>query len=64
MINGYSKDCRSVTLTMTQDDYNTLLWALGYATGGAESIYRDTLLGLVNRLNIGNPNFQPYATES
>lgn len=60
----YSKTGETVVLSMDQDDFSLLLFALGLATGAAE---RDSnrgtalnLLGLVNRLNEGNPRFIPY----
>jgi hypothetical protein len=59
---GYREEENGVVvLRMTRDDYNALLVALGFATGAApRKDTRDTLLGLVNRLNAGNPSYTPY----
>lgn len=59
---GYREEDGVVVLRMTRDDYEGLLVALGFALGasGPASALRVQILGLVNRLNAGNPNFTPY----
>jgi hypothetical protein len=57
----------NVVLTMTQDDWSNLLLTLGYATGAARrgnDVMYQSFLDLVNRLNVGNPRFTPYAVET
>lgn len=63
--NGYGESVTGqVTLTMSKNDYNSLLFALGVATGASsyEAARLKSFLELINRLNAGNPNFTPYAT--
>jgi hypothetical protein len=62
---GYSENERGeVVLTMSRDDYQNLLLALGQAVGLAlrdgESARATRGFLLVNRLNEGNPRFTPY----
>jgi hypothetical protein len=58
---GYNERDGLVVLAMTQADYENVLVALGFATGAAvSSSTRTFLVGLINRLNQGNPNFTPY----
>jgi hypothetical protein len=60
---GYSTNADGdVVLTMDRRDYETVLLALGYATGG-EMMPRRSMVELMNRLNDGNPEWRPYATE-
>jgi len=62
--NGYQASGDQVILTMTRADYNSLLFALGLATGGSFQAPEraKALIELMNRLNQGNPNYTPYAT--
>jgi hypothetical protein len=64
---GYGEKDGNVVLEMTHSDYNFLLFSLGIATGATVTRQRGTsinsLLGLINRLNQGNPHFLPYETE-
>jgi hypothetical protein len=62
---GWSEDAAgNVAITMTRDDYDSLLLALGRATGCCSrdgdraGAYR--LVALINRLNAGNPHYRPY----
>lgn len=53
-----------VNISMTSDDWQNLLFTLGYA-GGAAMKEKDRVLlyqqmALLNRLNVGNPHFTPY----
>lgn len=54
-----------IRLEMAQEEFSTLLLALGYATGAArkngELRYSWQLIDLVNRMNATNPEFVPYA---
>ena len=63
--NGYSESGDQVILTMSRDDYNYVLFALGMATGSSYDLpeRQKALIELTNRLNQGNPNFTPYATD-
>lgn len=60
----YSRVGDEVTLTMTQDDFLSLLLYLGYASGAANKAAEIDLfwrmIGFTNRLNVGNPEFRPY----
>jgi hypothetical protein len=65
---GFStNDDDHVVLTMTRDDYSSLLFILGFATGSLAKeppaggiVEHQRVLALLNRLNIGNPNYTPY----
>ncbi len=54
---SYSEDGDTVILTMSRDDYGSILLALGMATGLASKEGRDISpwISLVNRINQGNP---------
>lgn len=60
---GYSEENGAVVLTMTPADYNTLLMALGYASVSTVPNFRISVLGVINRINAGNPQFTPYEIE-
>jgi hypothetical protein len=71
---SYSEKDGSVILTMSREDYNLLLMMLGAATTAtvADGIFKSfpifvfpisQSLGLMNRLNSGNPNYTPYQVE-
>lgn len=59
----YAEDDQgNVVLTLSRDDFENLLLALGNATG---AVSRDRthfmrLIALTNRINEGNPHFSPY----
>lgn len=60
---GWSREGDTITIRMTRGDYDTLLLLLGAGTGvllgtGTFSITKH--LGLLNRINAGNPNYRPY----
>jgi hypothetical protein len=64
MTPGYREEDGYVVLTMTRHDYEGLLLMLGWAPGTMAREHFGNLrahIGLVNRLNAGNPNFTPYA---
>jgi hypothetical protein len=52
------------TFTLTRDQYETLLVALGYAAGAAVAREEHKLffafLRLTNEINKNNPNYRPY----
>jgi hypothetical protein len=52
------------TFTLTRDQYETLLLALGLAAGAAHGQGNEKLfiglLRLANEINKNNPNWQPY----
>ncbi len=56
-----------VVLRMSQNDYNYILFALGYYTGGLMKDKNvagaDNVIDLMNRINKGNPNYVPYSTK-
>ena len=63
---GWHRDAAgNVVITMTPDDYSCVVFMLGQATGDAihdrQSI--SPHLALLNRLNVGNPNYTPYQVE-
>jgi hypothetical protein len=57
---GFTREGDTVVLRMSQDDFEVLLMALGFAIthGGG---FDWSLIELLNRMNSGNPNFRPYA---
>ena len=59
---SYSEKDGQVTLTMSREDYDFLLISLGLATGEflRANDHVDCMLGFMNRLNEGNPNYTPY----
>jgi len=59
---SYREQDGQVILTMSLDDYQWLLFALGAATAARYSHpdWKERMLGLMNRLNEGNPNYTPY----
>jgi hypothetical protein len=59
---SYREENGQVILTMSREDYDYLLIALGIATGHAmkQGGRPDKCLAFVNRLNSGNPNYTPY----
>ncbi|MCU1338813.1 MAG: hypothetical protein JWO19_4394 [Bryobacterales bacterium] len=58
---SYREENNQVVLTMSRDDYETLLMALGAFTVYAYNPAR--ILEVCNRLNEGNPNYTPYEVE-
>ena len=64
---GFKANEANVVLTMVPSDWCELLLAMGYAIGTARRIgdqqLHDRMLALVNRLNVGNPNFTPYTVK-
>ncbi len=61
---GYKREGDTVTLTMTQDDYESVLLAMAIAAGvamrdGAPERFRH-YLELANRVNAGHPYWTPY----
>ncbi len=59
---SYSEKDGNITLTMSMDNYQSILLALGIATGWAskEGLDIGPYLELINRINEGNQNFIPY----
>jgi hypothetical protein len=53
-----------VLIDISEDDYETLMLVLGFATGraiGRPDLMRPkTILMLANAINEGNPNWTPY----
>jgi hypothetical protein len=61
---GYSEKDGQVVLTLSREDWQSLLITIGYAAGAMNSngdsrSYRECY-ELLNRLNQGNPNYTPY----
>ena len=60
---GYSREGDVVTLSMSINDYDGLIFTMGMATGYVFRHDREMLkvyLALFDRLNAGNPNWTPY----
>ena len=55
---SYREENGQVVLTMSREDYETVLMALGAFTVYAYEPRR--ILEVCNRLNVGNPNYTPY----
>jgi hypothetical protein len=62
---SYQERDGQVILTMSREDYENLLIALGSATAAvlARPAELSNILLLMNRLNYGNPKFTPYQVE-
>ena len=65
---SYQERDGQVVLTMSREDYELLLMALGTATGaalqGKGMLGLKVIVPLLNRLNEGNPNYTPYQVEA
>ena len=65
---SYHEENGQVVLTMSREDYELILMALGGVTARAllpgGTRHRPTVLNLLNRLNEGNPHFTPYEISS
>jgi hypothetical protein len=61
---AYREENDEVILTMSREDYERLLMAMGeYAVRAAENrsiLSFSATIRLMNRLNQGNPNYTPY----
>jgi hypothetical protein len=63
---SYREENGQVILTMNREDYERLLLLLGQASGesvrqsGRSFFALDQILGLLDRLNEGNPSYTPY----
>lgn len=57
-----------VILTISHEDYNTLLLCLGFAAGSAmketQLPMAHAFLKLANSINVGNPDWTPYETST
>jgi hypothetical protein len=60
---SYSESNGQVILTMSREDYQTLLMALGAAHSLHLMGDTETMLAFVDRLNSGNPDYTPYQVE-
>lgn len=50
-----------VVITLSDEDFDLLLMMMGYVTGmEKDDDLRKLFVGLVNRVNEGNPDFVPY----
>ncbi len=63
---GFSRDGDTITLRMTRDDFGLVMMALGIHAGSAEDADTSgplfwSRIALANRLNVGNPDWTPYA---
>lgn len=59
---SYSEQDGKVVLTLSREDYDLLLLALGCAIG-IEAVDRQAVkrwFALLNRINQGNPSYTPY----
>lgn len=54
-----------VRIQLSGEDYNRLLFTLGYATGAAfkekNKQAAEMMIELTNSINIGNPAYRPYS---
>ena len=59
---SYSEQGGQVVLTMSREDYDSLMIALGTVTGMAlrDGIDTENCMAFLNRINQGNPNYTPY----
>lgn len=58
---AYSEKDGQVVLSMSREDYDIVLMALGALTALTWDKQKGArMLDLVNRLNSGNPNYTPY----
>jgi hypothetical protein len=61
---SYREENGQVVLTMSREDYERLLIIFGMASARVQIrpglFGLDTILGVMNRLNSGNPNYTPY----
>lgn len=62
---AYSEENRQVVLTMSSEDYQFLIFALGVSAAARERLHDsidwiNQVVSLLNRLNEGNPNYTPY----
>ena len=56
----YKQKGDNVTLEMTRDDYQVLMFLLGIATGYGSTCNKIIAYKFVNALNAMNPNFTPF----
>ena len=65
---SYSEKDNQVILTMSREDYEVILMALGAFTapvlGGRLVGGLNEMLSFMNRLNSGNPHYTPYQVEA
>ena len=63
---SYSEQDGQVILTMSREDYDIVLMALGAFTALTWNKGKDDgrMFVLLNRLNSGNPNYTPYQVEA
>jgi hypothetical protein len=61
---SYHEENGQVVLTMSREDYERLLMCLGSAAGAASmgrgALSVNSVFGLLNRINKGNPHYTPY----
>ena len=59
----YTENGDTITITMSWQDYDELIFLLGLATAAAEpdSAVFWRRIDFVNRMNDGNPRWTPYA---
>ncbi len=62
---SYREENGQVVLTMSREDYEVILLALGAFTGAhlARPGHANRVLSMLNRLNEGNPHYTPYQVE-
>lgn len=64
---SYREENNQVILTMSREDYDSLLLRLGVAAGWTANHSPENFanhLRFLNRLNEGNPNYTPYQVEA
>lgn len=61
---AYREENDQVVLTMSRDDFQVVLMALGAWTATTWQKGNDHMFRLLNRLNEGNPHYTPYRVSS
>lgn len=58
---SFTKSHDGVIITLSDEDFDLLLMMMGYVTGmEKDKGLQNLFIGLVNRVNEGNPDFVPY----
>ncbi len=60
---GWKREGDRIIIDLTQEQWEILVYALGYATGNAHHGLQKVLWQLANEINDGNPNWVPYKEE-
>lgn len=61
---SYREENGQVVLTVSREDYDLILMALGAWTAQTWEKGNDQMFRFLNRLNEGNPHYAPYRVEA